>query len=553
MEGEARVRADSSLRSALPVLLLAATAAVTLFRTARDASNLDYTPDSVEYALVGDRFVAEGRLGILLEGRLLPSRYPPWFSLVVLAPAYLILGPEPGNAIYGITFLGVAGIVAAWLVGRQEGSGWAGAAAAIATLALPTYRSWGRQIMTDVPCAALLIAACLVYVRMRVERTATLRRCAAAGTLVALASLFRPLCGAAILPFALPILGGPTVPPPRWKRFAALAAPLLAAIAATLAYNAATFGSPLRNGYQFWAAVPYDYPSLTFSTSYIQKNLYRLQVTGFWYVAAAAGILLALHLGLRAFRRGGPRIRESSVLRSLFSRGLSGPDPVRAIAEFTLLGVLPMGFFHVFYFFAEDRFYLPQLALFALLAGSIAGGWLEKLPRSALHALLAVTLILAAAQSYRRVDPEPKRLRAVERILAATPDDALIVSAIDPVYLEYMLGADSRRRVMPLSRRIEYASKVIVRTRIDDPRPPPRSWADHRSPGILKGGAEEAVRTVAAERPDLIEYDLRKGTRAFLDTSLVEGLDDKVMRMLERRFRLVPAGDSLLEIERGGP
>jgi hypothetical protein len=44
-----------------------------------------------------------------------------------------------------------------------------------------------------------------------------------------------------------------------WERLL-LFAPMAAAAAATLAYNAATFGSLLRNGYKFWVAVPMGLP-----------------------------------------------------------------------------------------------------------------------------------------------------------------------------------------------------------------------------------------------------------------------------------------------------
>src|SRR5262249_59027598 len=109
--------------------------------------------------------VSDGRSEILVDGRVLPPRYPPWFSLV-LAPAYLALGMEPGNGIVPVTALGVAGIVAAYRVGTRLGSPWSGAAAALAVLALSDYLSWGRQVMTDEPGAALTLFALLVYLRL---------------------------------------------------------------------------------------------------------------------------------------------------------------------------------------------------------------------------------------------------------------------------------------------------------------------------------------------------------------------------------------------------
>ncbi|HYY04928.1 MAG TPA: hypothetical protein VE997_00020, partial [Candidatus Limnocylindria bacterium] len=102
----------------VPAALITAIALVMLYRGAYSASNLDIVPDSVEYALAGHRLMAEGRYSILVDGRELPPRYPPWFSIFVAVPAYAVLGPEPGNVIFPVTALALGGVMIAYAIGR---------------------------------------------------------------------------------------------------------------------------------------------------------------------------------------------------------------------------------------------------------------------------------------------------------------------------------------------------------------------------------------------------------------------------------------------------
>src|SRR5437016_145710 len=94
----------------ISLVLLLLLALTWLYRTPYQASELEVTPDSVEYALAPLQLLETGHYYIVLEGRPVPPRYPPWFSALIILPAYLVLGHEAGNAIVPITVLGVAGI-----------------------------------------------------------------------------------------------------------------------------------------------------------------------------------------------------------------------------------------------------------------------------------------------------------------------------------------------------------------------------------------------------------------------------------------------------------
>ena len=260
----------------LPALLLIAS--VWLYRTPYNASNLEVPPDTVGYALAPLQLLETGRYEIIVDGRGLPPRYSPWFPVLVILPAYVLFGHEPGNAILPVTLLAVAGVGFADAIGKRISSTPGGVLAALALLILPSYGHWSCQVMTDVPCTALMLGTCLTYLRLQTKPEPAYLYFGA-GALVALTTLFPPVFAAMLLPFLLLTLRQ------EWKgvffRGLLLLTPMAGAAAATFVYNSATFGSPLRNGYNFWTAVPMDYPAMVFSPSYLRTNLEEIGVSLF--------------------------------------------------------------------------------------------------------------------------------------------------------------------------------------------------------------------------------------------------------------------------------
>lgn len=86
------------LHSLVFLFLNLAIAFTILFRTAYNASDLEIVPDSVEYTVAASRLVTDQSYTIVMDGQSWPSRYPPWFSMLVIAHAHLLFGDEPGNA-----------------------------------------------------------------------------------------------------------------------------------------------------------------------------------------------------------------------------------------------------------------------------------------------------------------------------------------------------------------------------------------------------------------------------------------------------------------------
>jgi 4-amino-4-deoxy-L-arabinose transferase-like glycosyltransferase len=509
-----------------PLLALFLIAAIWLYRTPYSASNLEVPPDTVEYALAPLEFLETGRYEIIIEGRGLPPRYPPWFPVLVILPAYVLFGHEPGNAILPITLLAIAGVGFAYAIGKRISSTAGGVLAALAVLILPSYSVWATQVMSDVPGAALMLGTCLLYLHLR-AKPESLRLYFGAGVFVAVTTLFRPVFAAMLLPFLFAILR-------ERKRMVLrtfmLLVPMAGAAAATLAYNAATFGSPFRNGYKFWVAVPYDYPSLTFSLSYVRMNLGVI-------AGSLLPVLLLVCIGTWVFVR---MRRPAAVAVS--------KQPLGDAALFFVFTTVPIVLFHLFYFFPGDRFNIPMQAGAAVLAASMLALLIGPRGESIAKLLLPVVLLLAIAARIAMPAPLPLRRLAAERVRKYSPENAIVISAIDPVYLGRLAGAGSSRRIVPLSRNVEYASKLLVWKRVEDPRPSSLKWNDDRALAFIRPHAKEAVRFVASERMDELASEAARGTPIFFESTFVDEREAKALADLQAHFNLVQRAPYLYEL-----
>jgi 4-amino-4-deoxy-L-arabinose transferase-like glycosyltransferase len=513
------------MNARLQLLGLLFIAAVWLYRTPYSAGNLEVPPDTVEYALAPLQLLETGRYQIVLENRPLPPRYPPWFQAAVILPAYVVFGHDPGNAILPITALAVGGVGFAWAIGRRVSGYSGGVLAALAVMFLPTYSAWSTQVMTDVPCTALILGGCVLYLRVRAGAP-SLGSFFGAGLLVAFTALCRPVCAAMLFPFAALVI---SQRPNRFPRIAVLLLPMAAAAGGALMYNKATFGSPFRNGYNFWTAIPYDYPNLVFSTANIAGNL-----------GVVAGSSLPLLLGAIAVAWLLARKREPAAFAE-------AERPLRDVITFFALTTVPILLFHLLYFFRGERFHLPIIAGAAAIAGSLLG--LLAAPfRRTFTLLLPATALVVIASRFAVPETVPHRRLAAERIRNSTPPNAIVISAIDPVYLGYMAARDSARRIVPISRRVEYASKVLVPKNIEQPNPPPADWRDGGTSALLDAGARRAVSFVASEQIDSLAAEAAQGTPIYLDVTFTDSADAPVLTQLRHRFTPVQRALHLFEL-----
>jgi hypothetical protein len=305
---------------------------------------------------------------------------------------------------------------------------------------------------------------------------------------------------------------------------------MAAAATATFAYNAATFGSPLRNGYQFWTAVPMDYPTMIFSLSYFPTNLKEVAVSVFpiLLVACIGAWLLA-------------RTRRPAAWAA---RRQSFQDAV----VFLVLSTAPILLFHLFYFYTDDRFHIPMLASVAVLAGSMLALLVGPGNEMRLKVLLPALFLLTVAARMAAPAPLPQRRLAADRVRKQTPENAIVISAIDPVYLARLAGFGSSRRMVPLSRYVEYASALLVKKRVDDPRLRLLNWEDDRAFALIRPHAEQAVRFVASERMDELVLEVARGTPVFFESTFANENDAKVLADLQTHFKLVQRVPYLYEL-----
>ncbi len=511
-----------------PLVALLLIATVRVYRSPYNASALQIPPDTVEYALAPLQLVETGRYEIIVEGRGLPPRYPPWFPALVIVPAYVLFGHDPGNAILPITLLAVAGVGFAYAIGKRISSSIGGVFAALALLFLPSYRRWAIQVMTDVPCTAMMLATCLVYLRLRAKPESALTYLGA-GTLIAITTLFRPVYAAMLLPFLLAVI--------RPRRGAILhaillLAPMGAAAAATFAYNEATFGSPFRNGYKFWVPAPMDYPAMIFSLSNLRVNLAVIGLLGIpiLILVCVAVVLLARTYNPSAF----------AASRETF----------RGVLLFFVLSTGPILLFHLIYFFPDDRFYLPILAGVAVVAGSMVALLVGPGRETIFKVLLPAVLLITLGARVAIPAPLPLRRLTAERVRQYTPENAVIISGIDPVYLARLAGHGSARRIVPISRNVEFAWALLVRKRVDDPRLPLLKWHDLQSAlELLRPHAEEAVRFVASERMEELGTEVARGTPVFLESAFIGNRDLQVAEGLKARFKLIERAPDLYQLQ----
>ena len=523
---------NNRTRYALALILLLVVTVIVLYESPYSASNLAIAPDSVEYATSAWRIVHEGRYAITINGTAYPPRYPPGFALFALAPAYLFSGQDPGHGIYGILFWSVVGVLAAFAIGRRLGGLPGGLMAGTAVLLLPDYRHYSQIIMSDATSTAVTLVLLLAYLRLTAAPH-NWKGWLCAGVLAAMAASIRPTSLSATLPFLLLAV---RVPPRR--QFLAngllFLLPILLLGASQMFYNNWAFGTPFRSGYQFWCPVPYDYTHLTFGFSHLPLNANAAWQSGLFFLLPAVVIMF---LGLH---RSAPHT-DSEVTTS------------RDCLRFILFSAAPLTLFHFFYFFDDPRFFLPVTGPLAALAGAMIGALLQRISNRIAVVTAASALILLLFLELSRPNAEPTRRHTVDLLDDTLPKKALLISHTDPVYLDFFLNREAERVVLPLSRDVEYASKIVAPARIPAPDPPPAHARDHRCPGILNGGGLDVVTAVASEPAGVkaIDAALDAGTPVFLDTTHLHPAQLPIIEGLQRRYRVRRLATGLYQLSTG--
>lgn len=473
----------------LIVTLVVLLAAWRLWRSPWSASDLEVGPDSIEYVVAADRFATHHGYNLVIDGVTRPPRYPPWFSVGFLVPVLLFAHGELGAAILPVFVLAVVSVVAAFAIGNRLSGSWAACGAAVALLLNPAFAGLSRVVMTEVPSLAFLLAGCWLYLEFEKTEARALKALLA-GLLAAAGFALRSECLAILLPFGWRIVTRQRRP---WGAIALLVLPSLLVATATGWYNAEVFSSWFRSGYHYWCPVPYEIPGMTFGLRYLPQNLARLMT------ASRAGVLVLGAAG-------------AGVLL------VQGREAARRMLSYIALAAVPGSLFHLVYFYPEARFHIFVLALSSVVGGAGLGALAGRSARGKLWPL-PLLLAVAAFVPPREGSPPPLRRMAAETMARETPSDAVVVSGLDPVFLEPYLVRDASRTIVPASRSIEYASKLVAPARIGPIDPPPRGPTDQRAPGLLRAGAVDPCPIVATESPKKLAAWVEEGRRVFIDAS----------------------------------
>ncbi|MBX7145644.1 MAG: glycosyltransferase family 39 protein [Oligoflexia bacterium] len=509
-------RGHSCHLSAGSLAVLLALAVAVLVVSPHTASDLSVS-DTIEYSSAAHRLWYEGTYSLGLAGQAWPPRYPPFFSAFLVMPGYMLGGSELGNGIVLIAVLAVMGVLAAFLIGARLGGAPAGIAAGAILLLIPEYRNLSHTIWIDVPITTIALLTVLNALEFGKSLSQN-RLLLSTGILIGLAVGMRSTCIILLVPFIWPLWQMRT----KLRPLGLLCGPSIVTGLSTLAYNSKVFSSPWRSGYHYWVSIPYDFPGLTFSLRYLSSNIELILSTASFVPGA-----LFLFVGFGLLRH-----RELPQLEMSEWRKLVG---------WTMIFGALLALFFLPYFYCSRRFFLPFSAL-TVIAGVVYltsaatserfKAWLD----SAL--LLALALVVAG-----RILATPQTAhRDIAEQLAQLPKDVVIVSAMNPAYLERLVLAGTNRQFVPLSREVEFASKVVAPESLAGHMQAPVDWKPHRSQAVLTAGARDVYEWTALEQPEKVADMLRAGRCVFLEARFASSAEIEAFR---QHFSLTSVGGDL--------
>lgn len=513
------------LHTAVIVIL----AAVFLYRSPYNASNLDIAPDAVEYAAGAYRLASNSSYDIVINSKSFPPRYPPWFSTLFLAPSIKLAGNNPDYAICPVYILAIAAVTLIFLIGFAMGGTWGGLLSSLLMLSIEDFRFLSGQVMTDIPCLCIFLLLAIIYSRLKNKGPST-RLYITAGILIAVSSGMRPATSFFIIPFLWMLIRSRSFV---LRCFSALIIPVILVSAATLLYNNKTFGSPFRTGYNFWCPVPYDYTPLCISARYFMQNakILILNTNSIYALVAIATLIFVLKR---------PQNDQDSITKT-------GLTNLSDFACFAGLSLIPLGLLHLFYFYSEARFYLPITASTVIFAGSMAGLLLSKISTKYSFFILLVASCLLIVLKFHQQPEKPVKRISADNILLNTPPNAIIITAIEPAYFTLFPQTGSRY-IMPLNRKIEYASKIIAPRKIADPKPYPTSCLDHRCSGLIAKGAIDPIPKTFDESIVMITDMLKDGLPVYYDNSWICSWDLPEDKLLKSSFNIQSVSKNLYRL-----
>ena len=323
----------------------------------------------------------------------LVSVYPPGLPLA-MAFAQLVGGD---GAVFLVVplFAGMA-VWFTYVAGARAIDGRVGLLAAILVAFSPLFLLQSFEPMSDVPAVAWWTAA------WAMSMSAGPWSAFGAGVAAAAAILTRPN----LAPLALAVAASAVLSPPRLRRAAAFAAPVVAGCAIVAAFNDALYGSPLLSGYG---------PARTL---YAWANLAP---------------------NTRAYARWMNDLYSPVILLALASPWFLRRAAVWPMLAFSAAVVLSYLFYIPFDHWAFARFLLPAVPLLLVLTCGVVVCWIDRLPRrlrSACAIVFAALLVVRGAGLASRLHvfdisvAEQRYATIGEFVGRALPSNAVVLTSI---------------------------------------------------------------------------------------------------------------------------
>ena len=404
-----------------------------------------------------------------------PAKDFPGYPLLI-ALAYRILGPFPGNAVYATLACALSALALTYAVCRRA---FGGAAALLAMALLwthPLFLSLGRLVRSEALSCMLLLSVVFLFMELTRREEPWPAGAVLLGALLGCGYVARPTILVALL--ALPAIFLAS----RGVREGAKAAGLVCAGAAPvvlpyLSFCARMYGGPFRSGYHVWhmlAAPPFSLRNIAMNISprwippepqNAAQAIERFLGTtnGAYYASSLLGLQGAYGPAVFMFILAGiagafdvsgrcGRQRRSAALAFLSVIGLY------VLLHMTYVDHDPRYLFLVLPFLLSFAAYGASRRLRPLCRGRVTA---PTLAWAALFAFAASGMCLSLAREiHRRRDP-PYQYVICEAYRKMLPPDGCVISSIHPAMLDRYLLRGTARRYYVVSPREMYARLAI--------------------------------------------------------------------------------------------
>lgn len=512
---------ESSLYCWLALFVLLLIASFLVYIPSDLCVSLSIPPDSSEYSIGLVNLFEHGKFGFTLNGQWYPSRYPPWFSLTCLTPAYLLSGGRTLCLYWSVLVFSLVLLVLLYKWCRSIGLGsWWSLVPPFLMMFLPDFVFYSRVVMTEIPYVALFAGGALLFLSICSRDSIPLSHWFVAGALVTWSGMVRSTGLPMLLPFVALLLLKEGSKGGKVKAMMVLFAPAVAYEVANLGYNWMVFGNPLRSGYQFWVPVPYDYPCLVFNGSYVFENVATL---------IGERVIQATLLML---------VIEALFTSFVFKGKFGGIDVHRNFLRlffYLLFQAAVLLALYIGYFWADTRFFLVITICAVPLLFYVVRAMLSSLRRRVVDCLLAVAAVVCLivfldcpTRYGYMVDPRMRNFR--ENMIAAEvlPECSVVVKSGDPNVVDHFAFHERNLTLFPLVREFDYVMAMVASKSIRGIHEPPSDWRQCIIDDLVREGyCTMPFPYVFTESPEMLKHYLIEGKRVFFQ-KVVGNKNEKV-------------------------